>query len=133
MQKYYDEHKAEFVRQETVSVREILISTGDNSPAKVAAAEKKAKDIVDRARKNEKIVYLARQHSDAETAKEDRMLGTSITVQPAPGRQSHVSRCPRLGDYAGVRAQWGRPGGLRGVEERDSEPAFRAEGAAQTA
>ena len=74
--KYYEEHKAEFIRKETVSVREILISTGDGSPAKVAAAEKKAKEIVDRARKNEKFADLARQYSDAETAKEDGMLGT---------------------------------------------------------
>jgi peptidyl-prolyl cis-trans isomerase SurA len=84
MQKYYDEHKAEFVRKETVSVREILISTGDNSPAKTAAAEKKAKDIVDRARKGEKFPELARQSSDAETAKEDGMLGTFTKGQLAP-------------------------------------------------
>ena len=50
LQKYYDKHKAEFVREDAVALREILISTGDKSPAKVAAAEKKAKDLVDRAR-----------------------------------------------------------------------------------
>ncbi len=76
LQKYYEDHKAEFVRQETVTVREIMISTGDNSPAKVAAAAKKAKEIADRAKKNEKFADLARQYSDAETAKEDGMLGT---------------------------------------------------------
>jgi len=76
MQKYYEDHKAEFIRKETVSLREILISTGDNTPAKVAAAEKKAKEIVERAKKNEKFAELARQYSDAETAKEDGMLGT---------------------------------------------------------
>ncbi len=76
LQKYYEDHKAEFVRQETVTVREIMISTGDNSPAKVTAAEKKAKEIADRAKKNEKFADLARQYSDAETAKEDGMLGT---------------------------------------------------------
>lgn len=90
MQKYYDEHKAEFVRKETVSVREILISTGDNTPAKVAAAEKKAKDIVDRARKNEKFADLARQYSDAETAKEDGMLGTFTKGQLAPAIENLV-------------------------------------------
>jgi peptidyl-prolyl cis-trans isomerase SurA len=84
MQKYYDDHKAEFVRKETVSLREILISTGDNTPAKVAAAEKKAKDLVDRARKNEKFADLARQYSDAETAKEDGMLGTFTKGQLNP-------------------------------------------------
>lgn len=74
--KYYEDHKTEFIRQETVTVREIMISAGDKSPAKVAAAEKKAKDIVERARKNEKFPDLARQYSDAETAKEDGLLGT---------------------------------------------------------
>jgi parvulin-like peptidyl-prolyl isomerase len=77
MQKYYDQHKAEFVRQESVTLREILVSTGDGSPAKVAAAEKKAKELTDRLRKGEKFPELARQYSDnAETAKEDGMLGT---------------------------------------------------------
>jgi parvulin-like peptidyl-prolyl isomerase len=90
MQKYYDEHKAEFVRKETVSVREILVSSGDNTPAKVAAAEKKAKDIVDRARKGEKFPELARQYSDAETAKDDGMLGTFTKGQLAPAIENII-------------------------------------------
>lgn len=76
VQKYYDEHKTEFVRQEMVLLREILISTGDKSPAAVAAAEKKAKDILVRARKGEKFTELARNYSDAETAKSDGELGS---------------------------------------------------------
>lgn len=76
VQKYYDEHKSEFVRQEMVLLREILISTGDKSPAAVAAAEKKAKDILARARKGEKFTELARNYSDAETAKSDGELGS---------------------------------------------------------
>ncbi len=77
LQKYYDEHKSEFVRQDMVVLREIFIAC-DNTPAKVAAAEKKAKDIVDRARnKGEKFPDLARQYSEnAETAKDDGMLGS---------------------------------------------------------
>ena len=55
IEKYYNEHKSEFIRQEMVSLREILISAGDGSPEKVAAAEKKAKGLVDRARKGEKF------------------------------------------------------------------------------
>ena len=76
LQKYYDDHKAEFVRQDMVSLRNIIISTGDNSPTQVAAAEKKAKDLVDRLRKGEKFPDLARQYSDAETAKDDGVLGS---------------------------------------------------------
>jgi peptidyl-prolyl cis-trans isomerase SurA len=74
--KYYNEHKPEFIRQEMVSLREILVSTGDGSPDKVAAAEKKAKGLVDRARKAEaKFTDLARQYSDASTATSDGELG----------------------------------------------------------
>jgi peptidyl-prolyl cis-trans isomerase SurA len=74
--KYYNEHKTEFVRQEMVSLREILISTGDGSAAQVAAAEKKAKGLVEKARKGEaKFTDLARQNSDASTATSDGELG----------------------------------------------------------
>jgi parvulin-like peptidyl-prolyl isomerase len=77
LQKYYDEHKAEFIRQEMVTLREILVATPDDSPAKVAAAEKKAKDIVDRLRKGtDKFTDLARQYSDAPTATSDGELGS---------------------------------------------------------
>ena len=75
LQKYYDEHKADFVRQEQVFLREILVSTGDGSPEAVAAAKKKAADLVLRARKGEKFNELARANSDAETAKNDGELG----------------------------------------------------------
>lgn len=74
--KYYNEHKTEFVREEMVSLREILISTGNGSAEAVAAAEKKAKGLVDRARKGDaKFTDLARQYSDAPTATSDGELG----------------------------------------------------------
>src|SRR5262249_2098017 len=57
--KYYEDHKNEFVRQEMVALREILVATSDNSPVRVAAAEKKAKDLVARARGGEKFGDLA--------------------------------------------------------------------------
>ena len=82
IQDYYDKHKADFVRQEQVFLREILISVGDGSPEAVAAAEKKAKDIVTRARKGEKFVDLVHQYSDAETAKNDGELGAYKTRRP---------------------------------------------------
>jgi parvulin-like peptidyl-prolyl isomerase len=77
LQKYYEEHKPDFIRQEMVTLREILIATPDDSPAKLAAAEKKAKDIVDRVRKGtDKFTDLARQYSDAPTATSDGELGS---------------------------------------------------------
>jgi parvulin-like peptidyl-prolyl isomerase len=73
--KYYEEHKAEFVREEQAYLREILISTEGKDEAGVAAAEKKAKDVLARARRGEKFHELARDNSDAATAKNFGELG----------------------------------------------------------
>lgn len=68
--KYYEEHKSDFVRDEQVYLQQILISTEGKTPAQVAAAEKKAKDIAARARKGEKFADLASTNSDdLETAR----------------------------------------------------------------
>ena len=67
VEKYYEDNKKDFVRQEQVFLREILISTEGKTPDQVALAEKRAKDLVARARKGEKFGELARQYSDAET------------------------------------------------------------------
>lgn len=72
---YYNKHKADFVREETVFLREITIKPKENTPAAWAAAEKKAKEVQARARKGEKFSDLARQYSDADTAKQDGELG----------------------------------------------------------
>jgi parvulin-like peptidyl-prolyl isomerase len=53
LKKYYDDHKAEFVRKAQVFLSQIVISTEGKSSDQVAAAEAKAKDIVARARKGE--------------------------------------------------------------------------------
>jgi parvulin-like peptidyl-prolyl isomerase len=67
-QKYYEEHKSEFVREEQVWLQEIMISTADKDEKGVAAAEKKANDLVTRARRGENFGTLAHDNSDAETA-----------------------------------------------------------------
>ena len=74
-QAYYDAHKSEFIRQERVFLREILVSTEGKDAAGVAAAEKKAKDLVARARKGERFAEMARDNSDAVTAKNMGDLG----------------------------------------------------------
>ena len=55
LEKYYNEHKSEFVREEKLFIREILISTEGKDDTGVAAAEKKAKDLVARARRGERF------------------------------------------------------------------------------
>jgi len=69
IEKYYNEHKGEFIRQERIFLREILVSTENKDAAGVAAAEKKAKDLVARARKGERFPEMARDNSDAVTSK----------------------------------------------------------------
>jgi parvulin-like peptidyl-prolyl isomerase len=73
--KYYEEHKTEFVREEQVYLREILVSTEGKDGAGLATAEKKAKDLVARARKGEKFHELARDNSEAATARNYGELG----------------------------------------------------------
>ena len=68
--KYYEAHKSDYVRDEQVFTRKIFISTEGKTPDQVAAAERKAKDLVARARKGEKFGDLAATNSDdLETAK----------------------------------------------------------------
>jgi peptidyl-prolyl cis-trans isomerase SurA len=67
--KYYDDHKNEFVRDEQVFISQILISTEGKNDQQVAAAQKKAKDLVTRAKQGEKFSDLARNNSDDDTAK----------------------------------------------------------------
>jgi peptidyl-prolyl cis-trans isomerase SurA len=69
IEKYYNEHKNEFVREEEVLLREIFVSTEGKDAAGAAAAEKKAKSLVARARAGEKFGDLARDNSDAATAR----------------------------------------------------------------
>ena len=61
---YYNAHQDEFQRKERVFLREILISTENKDAAGLAAADKKAKDLVARARKGEKFPDLAQVNSD---------------------------------------------------------------------
>jgi peptidyl-prolyl cis-trans isomerase SurA len=69
VEKYYNAHKSEFVREERLFLREIFISTDGKDAAGTAAAEKKAKDLVARARKGERFPEMARDNSEAVTNK----------------------------------------------------------------
>jgi peptidyl-prolyl cis-trans isomerase SurA len=76
IQKYYDEHKSEFMREEQVGLRELLVAVKDSKdPKQVAAALKKAQDLVVRARKGEKFPELARDYSDAATKDQGGDIG----------------------------------------------------------
>jgi len=65
---YYNAHKKDFIRDERVYLREILISTDGKDEAGQAAAERKANDLYTRASKGERFSELAKDNSDAATA-----------------------------------------------------------------
>ncbi len=75
VEKYYNEHKDEFIREERVLLREILVSTEGKPEAEIPALEKKARDLMERARKGERFGELARDNSDAVTAQNMGELG----------------------------------------------------------
>ncbi len=72
---YYNAHQKDFIRDEKVYLSEILISTQGKDAAGVAAAEKKANQIYDDLNKGSRFPDLARDNSDATTAKDGGSLG----------------------------------------------------------
>jgi parvulin-like peptidyl-prolyl isomerase len=78
VQKYYDEHKTEFVREEQIFLREIFLSTEGKAEPEIAVIEKKAKDLAARAKKGERFGDLAKQNSDSVTRDQFGDFGTGF-------------------------------------------------------
>jgi parvulin-like peptidyl-prolyl isomerase len=72
---YYEQHKSEFMREDRVFLSEIFVSTAGKDAAGAAAAEKKANDLVARARKGERFADLAKENSDSATKEDYGQLG----------------------------------------------------------
>jgi len=89
---YYDAHKDEFQREERVFLREITVSTQgkQDDPVALAAAQKKAKDLVDRARRGERFNELAQTNSDSQTAKDGGALDPYKKGELAPAIEAAV-------------------------------------------
>ncbi len=85
VQRYFQEHKQDYVQPESVHLTEILISTGtpaptpeggvQEDPAKVAAAKAKADDIEAKLKAGGDFSQLARSSSDGQTAAQGGDLG----------------------------------------------------------
>lgn len=71
VQAYYDAHRDEFMRDERIFLREILISNEGKTDEEV---KKEADDLVARARRGELFDELARENSDANTAEDGGIL-----------------------------------------------------------
>jgi len=84
---YYEAHKHEFARPEQVDLAEILVSTAAapaaadkdappvEDPARVAAAEAKAKKLLESIKAGAKFEDVAKQDSDGPTAAQGGVLG----------------------------------------------------------
>jgi peptidyl-prolyl cis-trans isomerase SurA len=75
IQKYYDEHKAEFMRPEQVVLRSIEINTAGKDEAEVAELKKKADTALKRIQDGEDFGEIAKRFSDGSTAKQGGYLG----------------------------------------------------------
>lgn len=88
-QAYYDKHKSELDRPESVHLAEILISTtpadvnatestpaADPDPAQLAVAEKKANDILAQLKNGADFAALAKKYSSGPTAAQGGDLGS---------------------------------------------------------
>jgi peptidyl-prolyl cis-trans isomerase SurA len=83
-QQFYNQHKEEMLQPETIRLSEILISTqktgdknasADPDPQQLAAAETKAKDLLEQIRKGATFEEVARKNSDGPTAAQGGDLG----------------------------------------------------------
>jgi peptidyl-prolyl cis-trans isomerase SurA len=80
--KYYNEHKTEFVRPETVVLREIFVSTEGKPEADLPALRKKAENLRDRVMNNgDDFGELAKRYSDSPTATQSGELGVFQRTQ----------------------------------------------------
>jgi parvulin-like peptidyl-prolyl isomerase len=88
---YYDNNKDKFQREERVFLREIVVAQGKaNDPVAAATAEKKAIDLVARARKGEKFPDLAQANSDAPSSKDGGFLNPYVKGDMDPKVEAAV-------------------------------------------
>jgi peptidyl-prolyl cis-trans isomerase SurA len=104
---YYNAHKQDFVREEKVYVSEILISTEGKDAAGIAAAEKKAKQISEEAKHGERFTDLARDNSDATTAKDGGALGGYKKGELMKNLEDTVWNLPKGGVTSPIRIATG--------------------------
>jgi peptidyl-prolyl cis-trans isomerase SurA len=76
VEKYYNEHKSDFVRPEQVVLREIFVSTEGKKESEIPDLEKKAKGLRERVVDGEDFAQLATHFSEGSTAKDGGYLGT---------------------------------------------------------
>ena len=95
LEKYYEEHKNEFQRNERVFLREILLSTEGKDVNAAAAVSTKAKDVAARAKKGEKFDELAQSNSESASAPQGGEIGAYEKGQLRAELEAQVWTQPR--------------------------------------
>jgi peptidyl-prolyl cis-trans isomerase SurA len=83
VQKYYDSHKNEFNRPETVVLREIFLPTKGKTPAEIAQIKKQMENIRQRVENGDDFGQLAKLYSKGPTADQNGELGAYTRGQLA--------------------------------------------------
>ncbi|HEY6127506.1 MAG TPA: peptidylprolyl isomerase [Candidatus Acidoferrum sp.] len=74
--KYYEEHKATFIRPEQVALREIIVSTEGKKDADLPELKKKAETALKRVKDGEDFGEIAKRLSDGSTKEQGGYIGT---------------------------------------------------------
>ena len=101
VQKYYDEHKADFVKPEEVDISEIFFKTDGKTPAEVTTIEQKADVVLKRINAGEDFGALARRNSEGPTASDGGELGIHKRGELAPEMENAVFSLHK-GDTTGL-------------------------------
>lgn len=75
IEKYYNEHKAEFMRPEQVALRSIEVNTQGKKEEEIPGLKKKAETALKRIQDGEDFGEIAKRFSDGSTAKQGGYLG----------------------------------------------------------
>lgn len=95
IQKYYDEHKTEFVRPEQVALRSIEINTAGKDATEIADLKKKADTALKRIQDGEDFGEIAKRYSDGATAKQGGYLGQYKRGELSKGLEDTVFKMKR--------------------------------------
>jgi peptidyl-prolyl cis-trans isomerase SurA len=88
--KYYDAHKAEYVRPEQVALREIEVSTQGKKPEEIPDLRKKAETTLQRIKDGEDFGEMAKRFSDSKTKTQGGFLGLYKHGELSKGLEDQV-------------------------------------------
>ncbi len=90
VEKYYDAHKSEYNRPESVVLREIFLSTKGMTPVQIKAVRQKIDKLRERVLNGDDFGQLAKLYSQGSTAQQGGALGTFEQGQLAPEIEASV-------------------------------------------